>query len=251
MSESQEVDILAFSPHPDDAELGCGGSLILAAENGLRVAIADVTDGERSSRGTPEGRAREKAAAAELLRLCHRFSLGLPDTEIGMQPEHRLALIDIIRQTRPRIVLAPYWRDRHPDHEATARLVHQAAFYAGVAAMGKGTVHRPQSLFHYMIHYPFSPAFVVDISSVWDRKLRVLEAYASQFQRGEGGPHTAISQPGFARFVEARAICFGAMIGASYGEPFSASGPVGLQQLPGLDTPAPPPGALPPFSMFT
>ncbi|MCX6000033.1 MAG: bacillithiol biosynthesis deacetylase BshB1 [Chloroflexi bacterium] len=247
---SNALDILVFSPHPDDAELACGGSLIMAAHKGLRVAIADVSEGESSSRGTPEIRKKEKAAATGLLGLCDRFSMGLPDTRIGADPDDRLAIIDIVRETRPRIVLAPYWEDRHPDHRATGKLVRDAVFYAGVALLGQGRPHRPEGLFHYMIHQPFSPSFVVDISTVWKKKMDVLMSYSSQFQSDGPGLQTALSRPEFMRFIEARAIWFGAMIGANYGEPFVLAGPVPTRGLPGMDDVSPRKSDLPPFSML-
>ncbi len=244
------LDILAFSPHPDDAELGCGGSLILAADEGLRVAIADLSAGEMSSRGTPEQRQQEKRKAADLLGLCARLSVGLPDTAIGTDPTHRLSLIQLIRETRPRLVLAPYWKDRHPDHAAAGKLVQEACFFAGVSKVGAGRPHRPERVYYYMLHHPFSPSFVVDISSVWDRKMAVVAAYRGQFQAEDSGVETALSRPEFMRFLEARAVWFGAMIGAAYGEPFLTPGPVPLRQLPGTGSPVRAQGALPPYCML-
>ncbi len=244
------LDILAFSPHPDDADLGCGGSLILAADKGLRVAIADLSAGEMSSRGTPEQRQQEKKKAADLLGLWARLPVGLPDTEIGTDPAHRWPVIQLIRATRPRIVLAPYWTDRHPDHAAAGKLVQEACFFARVSKVGAGRPHQPEWLFYYMLHHPFQPSFVVDVSTVWDRKMEALAAYRSQFQSEGSGLETAISRPEFMRFLEARAIWFGAMIGAAYGEPFLTPGPVPLGELPGIDGPLRGPGDLPPYRVL-
>ena len=244
------LDLLAFSPHPDDAELGCGGSLILAADKGLRVAIADLSAGEMSSRGTLEQRRQEKEQAAELLGLCGRWLVGLPDSEIGADPIQRLPLIQLIRDTRPRLVLVPYYQDRHPDHVAASKLVEEACFFAGVRKIGTGQPHRPERIYFYMIHRPFTPSFVVDISAVWERKIAAVTAYKSQFQTDGSGLKTAISRPDFLRLVEARAIYFGAMIGAAYGEAFYLPGPVPLPGLPGLTKPPPPSGELPAYSMF-
>jgi bacillithiol biosynthesis deacetylase BshB1 len=244
------LDILAFSPHPDDAELGCGGSLILAADKGLRVAIADLSAGEMSSRGSLELRQREKDEAAKLLGLCERWLVGLPDSEIGTDPAQRLPLIQLIRRTRPRLVLAPHCQDRHPDHAAAGKLVEEACFFAGVRKIGTGEPHRPERLYSYMIHRPFTPSFVVDISAVWTRKMAAVTAYKSQFQTDGSGPETAISRPNFLRLVEARAIYFGAMIGVAYGEPFYLPGPVPLPELPSLIDPAVPPRELPAFSTY-
>ena len=245
-----DLDVLAFSPHPDDAELGCGGNLILAAGRGLRVAIADLSAGEMSSRGTPEQRQSEKEEAADRLGLCARFFAGLPDSDIGTDPAHRLPIIQLIRETRPRVVLAPYERDRHPDHAAASKLVNDACFLAGVSKIGVGRPHRPEWIYQYMIHHPFAPSLVVDISSVWDRKIAALTAYQSQFQPDGSGFQTAISRPDFLRFIEAQAIVFGAMIGAAYGEAFYLPGPVPLGELPGLTGPAPARGELPSYRTY-
>lgn len=228
------IDILAFGPHPDDVELGCGGSLILASDQGLRVMVADLTAAEMSSRGTMDTRATETAAAAKLLGLAGRLNLGLPDTHIGADPAHRLAAIELIRATRPRLVLAPYWQDRHPDHEAAGALVREACFYAGVSKMGHGSPHRPEQLCFYMIHTPFDPSFVVDVSAVWERRMAAVKAYASQFRPDESGPPTALNRADFLRYIEARAIAYGAMIGVAYGEPFVLRGPVPLSGFSGL-----------------
>lgn len=244
------LDILVFSPHPDDAELGCGGSLILAADQGLRVAVADLSAGERSSRGTLEERGQEKQKAAELLGLRARFCLGLPDTDIGVDPAQRMPLIQIIRELRPRIVLAPYWEDRHPDHAAAGHLIRQACFLAGVSRVGSGSPYRPEWVYYYMLHQPFEPSFVVDVSTVWERRIAAVLAYRSQFLAEGAEPPTALSRPDFTRFLEARAIYFGAMIGAAYGEAFYLPGPLPSRQIPGLSDVPPPSGVLPPYRVY-
>ena len=247
------LDILAFAPHPDDAEIGCAGSLILAADQGLRVAVADLCAGEASSRGTPESRAREAARAGEILGLAARYMLGLPDTAIGTHPDHRLPLIALIRATRPRIVLAPHSEDRHPDHVATGRLVQEACHLAGVARVGSGPPHRPERLYYYMLYTlrsAFTPSFVLDVSAVWERRMQALLAYESQFSARGGGPLTALNRPEFLRFLEVKAAWFGAMIGVAHGEPFHAPGPVALHAFPGLLDARLPPGALPGHRLF-
>ncbi len=230
----EALDILAFAPHPDDAELGCGGSLILAADKGWRVAVADLTEGEMSSRGTPERRQQEKTRAAELLGLCARLSVGLPDSGIGTHPDHRLPVIELIRQTRPRIVLAPYWEDRHPDHAGASTLVREACYFAGVGKVGDGPPYRPEQVFYYMLRTPFSPSFVMDVSSVWQRRMAAVRAYESQFKSGGGSVETALSRPDFLRALEARAVGFGWMIQVAYGEPFLSVEPLAAREFPGL-----------------
>ena len=216
----------------------------------MKTAIADLSQGECASRGGQELRDKEKKQAGRLLGLSRRFSLDLPDTRIGFDPDHRLAVIELIRAQRPRLVLAPYGLDRHPDHEAAGRLVREACFYAGVPAVGQGTPFRPERLYSYMIHTPFLPSFIVDITEVWNRKMAVIKAYGSQFNsRRKGLKETALSRPEFLKSQEARAVYFGSMIGAGYGEPFFSQGPIPLRHLPGLDFP-PPQGNLPPYTSF-
>jgi N-acetylglucosamine malate deacetylase 1 len=230
---SAAVDILAIAAHPDDAEIGCGGALMLAADAGLRVAVADLTSGEMATRGTPQQRQQERARAAELLGLCDRVAVGMPDTRIGTEPWHRDAIIALIRDWRPRIVLAPYPDDRHPDHASAGRLVREASFLAGVAKMGAGARHRPRRLYHYMLHHSFDPSFVLDVSAVWTRRMAAVAAYQSQFGAAIG-ERTEIGDPAFLEQLSARASFFGAMIGAPHGEPFYCSGPVAASVLPGL-----------------
>lgn len=231
---NEPLDILVFAPHPDDAEIGCGGSLIAAARQGLRVGVADLTQAESSTRGSQQQRQQETESATELLGLVHRTNLGLPDTEIGFASYHRDPLIQIIRKTRPKIILSPHPQDRHPDHAATGRLVKDAFFFAGVAKVGTGEPYRPQRLYSYMLHHPFEPSFVIDISSVWAQKMAAIEAFTSQFKptSGNDGKATELSQPNFLRFIEARAIYFGAMIGVAYGEAFHALGPLAMGGFP-------------------
>jgi bacillithiol biosynthesis deacetylase BshB1 len=164
---------------------------------------------------------------------------------------HRLPIIQLIRDMRPRLVLAPYGEDRHPDHGAASKLVRDACFLAGVSKIGTGQPHRPERLYYYMIHHPFAPSFVVEISSVWDRKMAAITAYQSQFQPDGSGLETAISRPHFLRFLEARAIWAGAMVGAAYGEAFFLPGPLPLGELPGSTGISLPPGKLPAYSMYS
>jgi bacillithiol biosynthesis deacetylase BshB1 len=241
----EAVDLLAVGAHPDDVEIGCGGALLMAVDGGMRVAVADLTDGEAATRGTAEARMKERRLAGELLGLAVRERLGLPDGSLGTSPDHRTAVVGLIRRLRPRIVLAPHTEDRHPDHGSAGRLTREASFLAGVAKLGEGGRHRPARLYHYMLHHPFTPSFVLDVTRVWDRKMEAVRAYESQFGEAEG-PATEIGGPGFLDFVEARAAVHGAMIGARRGEPFHQPGPVALSSLPGLDPADPAPG----YGMF-
>jgi bacillithiol biosynthesis deacetylase BshB1 len=231
MPDGMTVDVLALAAHPDDAEVGCGGVLLLWADRGRRVGVLDLTRGEAATRGDPETRARERDRATKLLGLSHRSTLGLPDGAVGTEPGHRLAVIRAIRELRPDVLLAPYPEDRHPDHAAAGRLAREAAFLSGVAGVGRGEPHRPGALFHYLLHHPFEPSFVVDVSEVWDRKMEAVEAYESQFGAGPG-PSTELSGRRLLEVLEARATVHGAMVGFRRAEAYHAPGPVGLADLP-------------------
>ena len=228
------VGLLAVAAHPDDAEIGCGGALVLAASAGLTVAVVDLTRGERSTSGTVEQRDEERARAAELLGLSRRFTLDLPDTALGTDPSHRDALAALLRELRPRIVLAPHTDDRHPDHAAAGQLARAAAFLAGVVRARPGEPHRTRRLYHYPLHHPFEPSFVLDVSAVWDRRMQAVRAYTSQLALPPGQRRTAIGDPRFLELLEARAAHYGAMVGAERGEPYLCHGPLRLTALPEL-----------------
>lgn len=247
---SKNLDILAFAPHPDDAELGCGGSLIRSVDQGLSVAVADLTSGEMGSRGTPDNRERERQLAAQIMGLHARYALGLPDSEIGTDLSQRMPIIDLIRETRPRIALIPYWEDRHPDHIAASKLLQNACFFAGVRKIGSGIPYRPERIYYYSLHSPFPPTFMIDVSSTWERKMEAVRAYESQFQHNNGDVETSLSSLSFLRTLEARAVWCGAMIGVAYGEAFYSPGPVFLDTFPGLNGSVIPLGEMPPYSVY-
>ncbi len=226
------LDVLAIAAHPDDAELGCAGGLLLSARRGRKTAIVDLSQGEMASRGSVEIRQEETRAASQILGLSERRNLGFPDTQIGADPSQLSALVQLIRELQPRLVLAPFPEDRHPDHAAAGDLVKKACFYSGLSKFGAGAPFRPDRLFFYMLSYPFIPAFVMDISAVWDLKMEALWSYRSQFDSEEDGIETAISRPGFLKLVEARAIWYGSLVGAEYGEPYDMLGPVPVNDYP-------------------
>lgn len=230
----EPLDVLAFSAHPDDAEIGCGGALALAARRGRRVGVVDLTDGERATRGSPERRTVEKSEATRTLGLTERIALGLPDGGLGPSREAVALVIEVLRDSSPRTVLAPNDVDRHPDHEAAARLVRQGCFEAGRGGVGRGALHRPAHQYSYMAHSPFDPSFVLDISEVWEQKQAAVACYRSQFSMDGGGAATALSGGHFLELLELRARWFGALIGARHGEPYLCRGPVPVAGLPGL-----------------
>jgi N-acetylglucosamine malate deacetylase 1 len=236
------VDVLVFAAHPDDAELGCGATLALAAGSGLRVAVADLTAGEMATNGTTDERLQERDEASAVLGLCERVCLALPDGHLGAAAQDRTAVIDTIRSFRPQVVIAPQLQpDRHPDHSAAGRLVYEACFFAGVAKMGTpGSPHRPRAVHQYGVHAPFMPTFVIDVTATWERKMRAIRAYRSQFGPTAPVGRTALADPRFLEVVEAKGRYFGAMIGVDRGEPFACLGPLAMTSLPGLggDPPA-------------
>lgn len=236
MSQS---DILAFGAHPDDTELGVGGQLHKAAKRGFRVVMADLTRGEMGTRGTPEERAAEAQQSAALLGVGTRINAGLPDAGLANTPEQRDAVIRIIREHRPRTILAPMTPDRHPDHEAAHELIRAANFYSGLAKVDTGQApYRAPAVYFYYAYYSGDalPSFVVDISGHFDQKLSALRAYRSQFHNpNRSEPETFVSTEEFWEDIATRALFWGARIGVRYGEPLYHIGPVGLDLPLGLE----------------
>jgi N-acetylglucosamine malate deacetylase 1 len=220
-----KLDVLAIGSHPDDVELGCGGTLALLARQGRKVGIVHLTRGEQGTRGTPEERGAEARKAAEALGAEVLEFLDCGDGALRHGTAEEDELIAVIRRLRPDLVLSPTPRDRHPDHSRSHQLVEAACFYAGLKnrAPEAGPPHRPAATFSYMQHDSFEPSFIVDISAVWEAKLESLRAHRSQFhQPGEDDtqPVTKIASAEFWHAVEGRARHFGLLIGAAFGEPF-------------------------------
>ena len=236
------LDVLALAAHPDDVELCVGGTMCVLADQGYRTGVVDFTRGELGTRGTPEGRAEEAAAASEILGLAARENLGIPDGDIQNTRGNQLRVIEAVRRHRPHVVLTTAEHVRHPDHGAATRLSVDALFYAGLAKIetrdAGGAAQepwRPHHVLHYVQALDVEPTFVVDVSDVWERRTEALLAYKSQFYQGgdgDDGPETYISNPGFLEWVEARARVYGHRVGARYGEPLVyRHGPVGVTDL--------------------
>jgi bacillithiol biosynthesis deacetylase BshB1 len=217
-------ELLAIAAHPDDAELGCGGTLAAFARAGS-AAILDLTQGERASRGTPELRWEEALEAARALGVA-RGCLGLPDTALaGTDPAQREALVAALRQLRPQFLLLPHPEDPHPDHRQAHQLARAAVFLAGVAGYGTGGAWRPR----VVLAYPgprqlFEPQVVVDVSPVYNRKRSALACFRSQFAPGKGEP-THLASGFFLQAVEGRDRAWGNTVGVAFGEGFSLVGP--------------------------
>jgi bacillithiol biosynthesis deacetylase BshB1 len=225
---STSVDILAFGAHPDDVELGACGTLIRAARAGAKTGVISLTRGEMGTRGTLEARAREFDTASLVMGVTHHEMLSLPDGRLSADETSREAVIREIREHRPRIVLLPYWEDRHPDHPAASRIVEEAAFLSGLRKRDTGLEpHRPSQLVYYMCTWEFEPSFIVDISDVIEEKRRALRAYGSQVYNPGAAAHeppTFIASEHFHELVFSRMEHYGHLIGRKYGEPFKIRG---------------------------
>jgi bacillithiol biosynthesis deacetylase BshB1 len=224
------LDYLIIAPHPDDAELGAGGTIPLLQSQGAKVGVLDLTDGEPTPSGSPEIRRRETEAATEVLGLAWRGNLGLPNRRLEATLEARAGLAGVLRQLRPRILFAPYWDDAHPDHVAASALVDAARFWAKLTRCDlPGEPHHPkQILYYFSIHLRIHPrpSFILDITAHFETKMRALACYRSQFI--EGRPTTP---PTLLDDVKDRARYWGWAIGAGYGEPFVTREEVGLRGL--------------------
>jgi bacillithiol biosynthesis deacetylase BshB1 len=232
------LDALAFGAHADDVELACGGTLIKLGALGHRTGVVALTRGEMGTRGGPEIRAREFDRAAGIMGLAAHAMLDIPDARIEASWENKLKVIAVIRAHRPRIVFAPYWVERHPDHEQASRLVRESAYLAGLRKVETGQeAFRPFRVLYYQSRFEFAPSFVVDISAYHDRKMSAVLAYQSQFYHrpNKGGSpaespeaETILSRPEFLDAIKIRDRAHGARIGAKYGEPFVVREPLAV-----------------------
>lgn len=224
------LDCLIIAPHPDDAELGMGGTILRMHADGWKVGVLDLTSGEPTPFGDPETRRRETAAATEILQLAWRGNLGLPNRNLEPTLDARHALAGVIRTHRPRWLFAPYWVDAHPDHVAATQLVEGARFWAKLSKSDIPGVpfHPERILYYFCVHLRLAiePAFIVDISDYYDQKRAAIECYQSQFITGR--EHIA---PNFIERLREDDGHFGRLIGTRYGEPFASREPVGLKSL--------------------
>jgi bacillithiol biosynthesis deacetylase BshB1 len=220
------LDALVIAPHPDDAELGMGGTIPLMLGRGLRVGVLDLTDGEPTPRGSSEIRARETAAATAVLGLPWRENLGLPNRRLRATLRARAAVAGVIRRVRPRWLFAPHWIDAHPDHVAATKLTEAARFWAKLTKCDlPGEPWHPERIYYYGCVHLRSvrrPAFVVDIAATVDVKRRSLACYASQFPADAARP-TVLER------VAAADAWWGSVINALHGEPFWSREPIGLR----------------------
>lgn len=237
-----KLDILAIAAHPDDVELSCSGTLIKHQLQGKKIGILDLTKGELGSRGDGEIRQQEALNSADILRLDARVGLDLGDGFFELNEESLKEVITHIRRFKPEIVLCNAISDRHPDHGRAAELASRACFLSGlkkVITVFKDEVQdhwRPNSVYHYIQDRSIDPDFIVDISDVYETKIKSISAFSSQFFDPESSePETPISSLDFWNYIEARARSHGRLINVKYGEGFTVERPLGISDLTALD----------------
>lgn len=225
-----KLDILVIAAHPDDAELGCGGTIVKHTALGMKVGILDLTKGELGTRGTAETRDEEARAASKIMGISIRENLHLADGFFQNDKESQLVIIRKIRQYQPDIILANAISDRHPDHGKAATLAYDASFLAGLTKIetidseGKSQqAWRPKHVYHYIQSAFIQPDFIVDVTNEWEKKIEAIRAYRTQFfDPNSSEPQTFISSPEFLNFLDARAIELGNIAGVKYAEGFTS-----------------------------
>lgn len=227
------LDVLALAAHRDDVEQTCGGTLLKMAERGYRTGILDLTQGEMGTRGTADDRAREAQDAARLLKVSFRHALDIPDGRVENTWENRIKIARVIREQRPRVLILPYWKGRHPDHYTTSVLGYEAAFLAGLKKLG-GTPgshdgaegisqlapHRPFKIVYASLYYDVRPTFVVDITDQFETRFQALMAYRSQYSDQTSGSGLFPAENEIRMRMESMASFYGLLAGVKYAEPF-------------------------------
>ena len=217
------IDLLAIMPHPDDAELLCGGTLIRATDQGYKTGVLDLTAGELGSRGDRETRRQEAEEAAQVMGLDQRRNLGLPDAAIQNDQDSRVRLVEAIREIRPRTVILPYLDGRHPDHRVTSELGYDACYLAGLKNYpAGGEPHRPTKVLYTLAYreHAEKPTFVVETSEAFERKLEAIRCYASQFDGVKSLGELFPADVALYDLVRIQDAHYGSLIRSAYGEPF-------------------------------
>src|SRR5262245_18173146 len=229
----EPVDLLVFGPHPDDLEIGLGGTIAKHAALRHRIGLWDLTAGEMGSNGTVEERLTEAEAARDVLGALWRVNLRLPDRAIGSDPDHLRTAVRLIRQARPRTVALPYWSDRHPDHRDASKVLADAVFNAGLRRFDPTTTaSKPAWSVYYFINDCAQPSFVVDVSEQYEVKRQALACHQSQFTAGSGDAvETRLTTPLFSQLIESRDAQFGALAGVRYAEGLIVREPVVREHL--------------------
>lgn len=231
----EELDILCITAHPDDTEIGMGGTVLRHIHLGHRVGVVDLTVGELGTRGSGELRVQEAAAAAKVLGVEVRYQLGLPDGFFEVDEANLLKVVAVLRRHRPRVVFTNAVRDRHPDHGRGSRLVSRACFLSGLRRIATGhagnpqEAWRPQAVYHCIQDRWIDPEIVFDVTDFWEGKMKALACFKSQFYDPKSTePVSPISVPEFLPTLEGRALETGRLIGVKYGEGFTVERPVGV-----------------------
>ena len=227
------LDLLVFGPHPDDLEIGLGGTIARHVALGSTVGLCDMTAGEMGSNGTVEQRLAEAERARAVLGAAWRQNLRLPDREIGKHPDHLQQVASFVRRHRPRVVAAPYWSDRHPDHVAASALITEGIFNAGLRKyQADGDPCKVDWICYYFINDADKPSFVVDVTEHYETKRRALDCHVTQFQPpGSGASATRLNTPLFRQLIESRDAQFGALAGVTWAEGVVVREPVVRQAL--------------------
>ena len=235
-----KLDILVFAVHPDDAELGCCGTILKHIAEGKKVGLVDLTRGELGTRGTAESRDEEAANSAVIMGLHARENLGMRDAFFKNDEAHQLQIIRIIRKYQPEIILCNALRDRHPDHGRASDLVSDSVFFSGLPKViteydnEYQTAHRPSLLLHYIQDKYIKPDVVVDVTEFWETKMDCVRAFKTQFYTPELediGQQTYISSPEFLYILEGRAREYGKNIGCKFAEGFTCDRILGVKNL--------------------
>jgi bacillithiol biosynthesis deacetylase BshB1 len=228
MASAAPIDLLAVGPHPDDIEIGIGGTVAKHASLGHRVGLCDLTAGEMGSNGSVEERLAEAEAARKVLGAEWRVNLRLPDRALGGDPGQVRAVAALVRRTRPRVVALPYWADRHPDHVAASQLLTEGVFSAGLRRFqAEGDAWKPEWVCYYFINDSLSPSFVIDVSDHYETKRRALACHATQFApSGSDAVATRLTSSRFQQLIESRDAQFGALSGVAFAEGFIVRQPV-------------------------
>lgn len=218
-----KLDLLAIAAHPDDVELTCGGTLIKMAQKGYKTGILDLTEGEMGTRGDRETRAKEAALAAKILRVSWRGNLGVPDSDVQANRQHKLKLASAIRELRPHTVILPYWEARHPDHYHASALGYEGCFLAGLKQLPiSGEPFRPFKILYATSFEGMPPSFIVDITKEYDTRRKAILAYGSQFRpaKSERKQKVFLAIDQLDARMDLLARHHGQLIGVKYGEPF-------------------------------
>lgn len=239
-----KLDLLAIGVHPDDVELSCSGTIINEVKRGKKAGILDLTQGELGTRGTIETRYAEASEAAKIMGVQIRENLKMRDGFFRNDEEHQLQLIQAIRSYQPEVVLANALHDRHPDHGRAGHLIATACFLSGLAKIETKDKNgapqkkwRPKYILHYLQDWYHEPDLLIDITDVFEQRMKAIEAYTTQFYNpgnGDEGPQTYISTPDFLDSVTGRARMMGKRIGVKYAEGFICEKKIGIRNLDAL-----------------